>query len=493
MVNKAKKHSVSRRSMIGLSAAAVAAVGAYFYFGYLPGHTSTTSPPTTITTSTPVTTTSLSSSTSYSSSAISTTSTIPSTTTSTSSSSTISTTTTAQGDYMELAFESSLAKTQPSSDIFVVNGATGQDNGFETLIDLMGHNNLLFYNSGKEGSNQGQEGLIAKDDVLLIKVNSQWNERGGTNTDLIKAIIEAIKGHPDGFVGEIVVADNGQGGPGRGSLSDGGHLDYEKNNAEDISQSVQKVVDSSTGSYKISTYLWDNITLNKVEEYSQGDLEDGYVVQENVNEKTGIQVSYPKFKTKFGTYISFKNGLWDNQTKSYSSEKLKVINVPVLKTHSAYGVTGCTKHYMGVPSDRLTGGSGVTLGGTHLSIGKGGMGTLMAETRIPTLNILDAIWINARPGKGPQTYYDTATRVNVIMASKDPIALDYWASKHVLLQVAQARGYGLLYSVDPDFVPNRPNPSIFSTWINLSMEEIKMAGLQTTLKEEEMNVYVTNL
>jgi hypothetical protein len=302
MVNKAKKHSVSRRSMIGLSAVAVAAAGAYFYLGYLPGHTSTTSTPTSTTsttTSTTTTTTTPSSSTSYSSSVTSTTSTIPSTTTNTSSS---STTTTTQGEYLKLAFESSLAKNQPSSDIFIVNGTTGQDNGFETLIELMGKNNLLFYNSAKEG----QEGLIAKDDVLLIKVNSQWNERGGTNTDLLKAIIEAIKGHPDGFVGEIVVADNGQGGPGRGSLSDGGHFDYEKNNAEDVSQSVQKVVDSSTGSYKISTYLWDNITLKKVEEYSKGDLEDGYVVQENVNEKTGIQVSYPKFKTKYGTYISFK-------------------------------------------------------------------------------------------------------------------------------------------------------------------------------------------
>jgi hypothetical protein len=149
---------------------------------------------------------------------------------------------------------------------------------------------------------------------------------------------------------------------------------------------------------------------------------------------------------------------------------------------------------MGVPSDRLTGGYGSTLGGTHQSIGKGGMGTLMAETRIPTLNILDAIWINARPGKGPQTYYDTATRVNVIMASKDPIALDYWASKHVLLPIAQAHGYGLLYSVDPDFIPSSPNiPTIFSNWIRFSMEEIKKAGYQTTLKEDEMNVYVTNL
>jgi len=135
------------------------------------------------------------------------------------------------------------------------------------------------------------------------------------------------------------------------------------------------------------------------------------------------------------------------------------------------------------------------LGNTHLSIGKGGMGTEMVETRIPTLNILDAIWINARPNNGPHTYYENATRVNVIMAGKDPIAVDYWASKHVLLQVAQARSSGsALYTIDPDFIPSNPNiPSIFSNWIRFSMEEIKKAGYQTTLKEDEMNVYVTNL
>ncbi|MGQ9782128.1 MAG: DUF362 domain-containing protein [Nitrososphaeria archaeon] len=170
-----------------------------------------------------------------------------------------------------------------------------------------------------------------------------------------------------------------------------------------------------------------------------------------------------------------------------------MINVPVLKTHSVYGVTACTKHLMGVPSDKLTGSASRSFGSSHSSIGKGGMGTLMAETRMPTLNILDAIWINARPLRGPQSYYETATRVNVIMASKDPIALDYWASKHVLLQAAKTRGYNPVYTIDPDFVPDTPNQSIFSTWLKPSMEEIRKIGCQTTLREDEMNVYVVSL
>jgi hypothetical protein len=380
-----------------------------------------------------------------------------------------------------LTLEGRLARAQPSSDIFVVKGTTGYDDGFNELINLMGEQGLPFYKSDVRGKNQGPEGLIAKDDVVIIKVNSQWDERGGTNTDLLKAIIEAIINHPDVFIGEIVVADNGQ--AQYGAFGSGGSLNWENSNAGDHSQSVQRVVDMFSGSYKVSTYLWDEITLKSVGEYSEGDMEDGYVVNQTPNPVTGIKVSYPKFKTRFGTYISFKRGVGNPETKSYDDEKLKVINVPVLKAHFIYGVTACVKHYMGVVSDKLTGHN------AHQSVGTGGMGTEMVETRMPALNILDAIWINANPGKGPRTPYSEATRVNVIMASTDPVALDYWAAKHVLMQAARILGFKDLSSIDPD---NTASGS-FGEWLRLSMQEIQKAGHQATTNEDRMNVYVVDL
>jgi len=380
-----------------------------------------------------------------------------------------------------LSLEGHQAKAQPSSDIFVVNGITECDGGFNELITLMGKHGLTFYKSDVKGKNQGREGLIAKDDVVIVKVNSQWDERGGTNTDLLKAIIEAIMRHPDGFIGEIVVADNGQ--AQYGAIGSGGSLEWKNSNAEDHSQSVQKVVDMFSGSCKVSTYLWDKITLESVGEYSEGDMKDGYVVNQTANLVTGIKVSYPKFQTKFGTYISFKKGVWNPDTRSYNNERLKVINVPVLKTHSIYGVTACVKHYMGVGSDKLTRHN------AHQSVGTGGMGTEMVETRMPTLNILDAIWINANPGRGPRTSYSEATRVNIIMASVDPVALDYWAAKHVLMQVAQTLGFKDLSSTDPD---NTVSGS-FGKWLRLSMQEIEKSKYQTTIREDQMNAYVVNL
>ena len=61
--------------------------------------------------------------------------------------------------------------------------------------------------------------------MVIIKVNCQWDERGGTNTDLLKALIQGLIDHPDGFTGEIIVSDNGQ-SETRGSLGRGGSFTY---------------------------------------------------------------------------------------------------------------------------------------------------------------------------------------------------------------------------------------------------------------------------
>ncbi len=266
---------------------------------------------------------------------------------------------------IKLVFSDKQAQNSRASDILVVNGTDGDGKGINELISLMKVSGLSFY-----GENNSS-GIIGKDDIVIIKVNSQWDERGGTNTDLVKALVQTIVNHPQGFLGEVVIADNGQ--AQYGSTGSGGSLSYARNNAKDISQSIQKVADSFS-SYKVSTYQWDSITNEMVNEYSEGDLKDGYVVEGFPDPETGLVVTYPKFKTKYGTNVSFKLGVWDSANETYDSNRLKVINVPVLKSHGIYGVTASVKHYMGVASDRLS----RTMGGrAHNSVGSGGMGTEM--------------------------------------------------------------------------------------------------------------------
>jgi len=386
-----------------------------------------------------------------------------------------------------LTLSSLTAVNTPSSDIFVVTKTNGADGGVDTLFKLMGSQDLILYQSSGTGLTRGPEGLIAADDVVIIKVNCQWDERGGTNTDLLKALIQVLIDHPDGFTGEIIVSDNGQ-GEDRGSLRRGGSFTYPLNNALDASQSIQDVVDSFTGN-RVSTYLWSDITEVRAYEFSEGDMEDGYVVEEMVHFSTGLMVSYAKFTTAYGTHISFKNGVWNAEDGEYDSDVLKVINLSMLKSHSVYGATASVKNYMGVPSDLLTGEIAGEYLNTHRTIGRGGMGTLMANTRYPVLNIIDSIWINPVPMSGPWTPYRTATQMNIITAGTDPIALDYWSVKNILLQNWENRSGEVSVSMDPDNTESN-DPGFFGNWIRLSMDEIKKGGYDVNIEESHMNVYI---
>jgi hypothetical protein len=346
----------------------------------------------------------------------------------------------------------------------------------------MASQNLKFYRSVEDGELKGIDGIINSDDVVLIKVNSQWDERGGTNTDLVYAIIKAVIDHPDGFKGEIVVADNGQ--AQYGASGNGGSLNWDRNNASNKDQSIEDVVQKFKGN-KVSTYLWDSITENVVEEFAEGDNEDGYVVNRNVITETDTIVSYPKFTTEFGTKLSFKYGLYVPEKNDYDIDRLKVINVPVLKAHRIFGVTGAVKNYMGVPSDKITRKLGYR---AHDSVDKGGMGTLMAQTRIPVLNILDAVYVNARPGEGPRTPYDRATMANIIAASTDPVALDYWGSKNILCEICES----ITGKVHDSLNPDNSDTGSFGEWLRLSLEELNAAGFDFTNESDRINVYLTS-
>lgn len=376
---------------------------------------------------------------------------------------------------ISLQIDSFDSELEDSSDIFIVNG---KDVAHITdLIDLMGTQNFSFYQTTTSGVNHGPDGLIAAADVVLLKNNCQWSKRGGTNTDMLKELIQAILDHPEGFTGEIVVADNGQ---GRGSM------DWDNTNSEDQVQSTQDVVDFFNLDYQVSTYLWDDIKNDEVEEYSDGDMVDGYVVYDAADPETGINVSYPKFETDFGTRVSFRNGIWNGT--DYEN-KLKVINLPVLKSHSGFGVTATTKHYMGVQTQGLANG--------HDRIAMGGMGTLMVELGIPTLNIIDAIWVNANPetsnSEGPGTSYTEATRVNILLAGIDPIALDYWSAKHILLQASEMIGFTDTYSLNPDSSNSAGLTEAFGIWLKRTQDELLSAGYNVTLDEQKINVYSNSL
>jgi len=381
---------------------------------------------------------------------------------------------------LEQAAEKMAQVLSPSSDIFVVRDGGGPDGmrhlALDRLVNLMGAHGLCFYRTEKRGIGCSPTGLVGPNDVVLIKVNCQWAERGGTNTDVVKGLIYQITQHPDGFTGEIVVADNGQ------DVGIGGSLDWPNSNAEDYSQSAQDVVNLFSGSYKASTYLWTRIRNQVVDEFDQKDMRDGYVLAATPDPRSNFRVSYPKFTTPYGTRISFKRGIYDSKTMTYDKERLKVINVPVLKSHSGFGVTACVKHYIGLQSQPLSDG--------HNRLSQGSMGTLMADVGLPTLNIIDAIWVNANPigysGTGPSTSYSQATRLDTLMASVDPVALDHWASKNVLMPAAVADGHTNVDSMNPG------KPGIFQTYLQSAKNILLLEGYPVTTDSKSITVFNAN-
>ncbi len=123
--------------------------------------------------------------------------------------------------------------------------------------------------------------------------------------------------------------------------------------------------------------------------------------------------------------MELKEGIWNGS--SYD-DNLKLINIPVLKDHAGCGVTGAVNSDFGILSmadgwrrerhyERL---------GVHC-------GEMIAKVRAPVLNVLDCIWVTQVKWAGYPP--ESTTRLDQLLASLDPVALDYWASKHVLYPI----------------------------------------------------------
>lgn len=293
--------------------------------------------------------------------------------------------------------------------------------GIDALLDLLAENGIKFYLASTDHPWGGPEGIIASDDVVLIKVNCQWKCRGTTNTDVLRGLIYRILQHPDGFGGEVVIFENGQGRGGFDGLNQGGsaydswptiangiYINAEEENVLTVDHLVYTVFKDDP----VSSYLLDSIRSVFIAESDH--TTDGYRAVSNV--------SYPCFTSQGGHRIELQKGIWNG---SGHDTNLKLINIPVLKHHAGTGITGVLKHTYGIlsMSDGYTGIRHYSESGTQC-------GKMWSVVRVPDLNIVDCIWVSPDSLRGypPQTTY----RSNTLLAGIDPVALDYYASKHVL-------------------------------------------------------------
>lgn len=319
----------------------------------------------------------------------------------------------------------------------------------------------------------GIESIIDKDDIVVLKPNSQWWLQGMTNTDVIAEFIRQVLAVPN-FSGEIIIVDNHQ----CKDPNSRGWVTEKRNGKFNLNELVEYFNDR--GFNNVTKYHWHPAGKNPtplqmsgsgnnvISHPSEG---DGYIwpldlFYESPNGNKCI-LAYPVFTSSYsGTTIDLKNGAFkDNK---YTGQPVKFINFSAINHHSKYtGLTASIKNYMGVvdmscgfPAPEPSGFYNTHhVGATSLfkflafradKIGNfpfykdilihssvfrfrytgGVLGKFMKEIKKADLNIITAINV----GWGSRTNEKKSYKADTVIASTDPVSLDFWAAKNILLK-----------------------------------------------------------
>ena len=324
----------------------------------------------------------------------------------------------------------------------VVNG--NPKTNLERVVDLQG----------------GIEKIIGAYDVVVIKPNVQWWNQGAPNIQALKALVDLIMERPGGFSGEVVIAENcHRGEQPWDSMSSGWKPIFERNADIEGINNYQNITEHLKNAYgdKYLTVHWINVDSGGQRVYGPVDG-SGYVFCDGTggvpklafgngadgNDFREVVMTYPVFKTDKGTVVDLKNGIWEKG--SYTGQPLRFINFAALNHHSTYcGFTSAIKNYLGVSDlsggpDPINGGKltekyynfhsfpfnkwapGPTPGMIGAEIGE-----YLTTIRRADLNIVSAEWI------GLASRVDKpVVRTRAVLASTDPVALDYHSSKYIL-------------------------------------------------------------
>jgi hypothetical protein len=203
--------------------------------------------------------------------------------------------------------------------------------------------------------------------------------------------------------------------------------------------------------YPVSLYDWTGLNNQRIEggsindsgyptgEYIHGNMSDAYILLDDPDAPAIGELSYPKFRTQNGSYVSMRYGImeWD-RIRSGPPDFSSIL--PVLKRHGMTGATIAWKNLIGFItadgySNNRFGGYGEMHNyffGSSSGPGKdyGLVGRQMAFIKTPDLNIVDAIWV---PYEG--NFSGNAVRQDILLASTDPMAVDWYASEYLLFPI----------------------------------------------------------
>jgi hypothetical protein len=331
------------------------------------------------------------------------------------------------------------------------------DPAIDTLLLMMQTKGTYLHKTATHPS-----GIVGSNDIVIIKGSFQWDFRNTTSTDRIKGLIWQILQHPDGFTGEIIIADNTQ----------WAEMGEDDNNSEDPAQCILDVINTfHSKGYPVYLFEWKNIMYNVVNEYSNGDYTDGYPYD------PASKISYPKFKSPSGNYyISLKYGIWNPTTQTYNHDRLCIVDFPVLKAHGWTGATLAIKNWIGVltvayQNERYGGDNNMHF---YYFFGPYALPAKVMQVTYPKLTIIDAAWTNPE-----RNYGNIAIQLKMLLSSTDPFAASWYASKYMLTPVAYYPE-----KTDPDN-PGGVYSECLTNWINCMHD----SGYAVTKDSSEISVY----
>ncbi len=350
-----------------------------------------------------------------------------------------------------------VASARPASEIWrSVNGSPAEN--LEKVIAMLG----------------GIGRIVGEADVVVIKPNFQWWNQGAPNLAALRRFIEIVMERPGGFRGEVVVAENCHRGPSPGdSMNAGWAHPFARNsdlpgikNANDLTDLIKRKYGD-----RFTARHWIDVRSGGRRVSGPADGEEGYVYCDGTggvpllrcdNGLAGGRfraaiMTYPVFRTDMGTMVDFRKGVWEKGT--YTGRQMRYINFAAVNHHSTYcGLTSSIKNYLGVTD--LSGGPDPHDDGRLTpqyhnfhsfpfdkwrpgprpgALGKA-VGTFLSIVRRADLNVATAEWVGLSSRTEPPV-----ARTRAVLASTDPLALDYHVAKYLLYPNSRIRVH------DPEF------------------------------------------
>ena len=303
----------------------------------------------------------------------------------------------------------------------------------------------------------GITNFIAPNDIVVLKPNCQWDNQGGTNTNSLKALIDLILSIP-GFEGEIIIAENYHRLDSNTSYPNlWTTTDFRFNGPWNINTLLQYYRDNRTsypaihdhgGEININKYMLRD--SNRGGRVTTGPSDgDGYVRRTDLvytRTPAGSEfdqcgsidstiMTYPIFTSPHSSItVDLKNGCWYNG--QYIDTNFKLFMLSGLNHHSDYaGATSAVKNHLGVVElPGILNGAYADFHSIGFPASGGAVGMFVKEIKRADLFITTAEWCGHQ-GRQDSNPVQTKT----VLASTDPLALDYYTSKYIMYPLGGSR------------------------------------------------------